>query len=137
MCESAMLERSSTDLFRLPRTLMLLFVAVVFAMGRRRTDYSPENPPPYEIAEATARAKAFLHSGPRQFVPDSDNVAPPPEMVYEASGAVGVDQPSSSDELAAPELFGSVSEVACPDHGAVQSGYPGELHWLYKDIVGK
>ena len=136
MCESAMLERSPTDLFRLPRTLMLLFVAVVFAMGRRPTDYAPE-PSPYELAKATADAKAFLHSGPRQFVPDSDSVAPPPELVYEASGADGVDQPSSSDEQAGPELFGTVSDVTCPDIGAEVSGFPGELLWHYKDIVGK
>ena len=95
-------------------------------------------PPSYDLAKATADAKAYLHSGPkrtRTFVPDSDGVAPPPDVRYEASGAG--DQPSSSDELATPELFGTVSDAAFPDIGTEASGYPGELLWFYKDIVGK
>ena len=128
MHKPAMFERSFIDLFSFPRALMLLlFVAVVLAMPSTRGRPEPSLD---ELAKATKDAKAYLYSGPRQSDPE-------PDMVYEASGAVGADQPSSSDEQAELELFGAVSDVACPNIGTEKSGYPGELLWHYKDLREK
>ncbi len=110
MHESAMLERFRLRpfLLHLPRALMLLFAAVAFTMGRF------SEPSAYDLAKATAEGKAYLHSGPmrnRTFVPDVGGAAPSLDSVrYEASGADH--HPSSSDELATPELFGTNSDVA-------------------------
>ncbi len=68
-------------------------------------------------------------------VPDVGGATPSPERVrYEACGA---DLSSGFDEPATPELFGTNSDVSCEDLGTVASGYPGQLMWYYKDIVGK
>ena len=127
MHKSAMFERSFTDLFSFPRTLMLLlFVAVVFAMPSTRGRPEPSLD---ELAKAMKDAKAYLYSGPRQSDPE-------PDMVYEASGDVGADQPSSSDEQAELELCGAVTDAACPNIGTEASGHPGELLWHYEDLNG-
>ncbi len=134
MHESAMLERSRLRpfLFNLPPTLMLLFAAVAAIMGR----YS--EPPAHELAKAEAAARAYLHGDNPQMlthIPDVGGATPSPELVrYLGSGS---DLASGSDEPAMPELFGTNADVSCDDLGTVASGYPGQLMWYYKGIVGK
>ena len=130
----ARFERSFADLFSLPRaSMLLLFVAAILAMPSIQgcPKLSPE-----EIARATAEAKACLRSGPRR--PD-----PEPDLVHEAGGAVGTDQPSdsnvsqgSSDEPAEQELFSMIGDVACSDLGTEETGGEGQLLWHYQDGNG-
>ncbi len=99
--------------------MLVLLAAVILAMpsARRCPELTPE-----QIAKATMETRAYLHHGPRQ--PDPGHG----DSVYEPSGALGTDQPSSdSDESARPRLFGMLADVACPD---IENG---QLMWHYQD----